>query len=158
MADLRKIIQNQWQNVGLTAKIYFKSHDLVMCIQPLLLIVPFVFGVISLCSKDWNKFLDASGLVLSFFALVYFITFGKNQELFKEWWEKYLVLYHEIETYYKKTSSGDFTKEEVDMFTTKINSLNEQKRPEVHWFAKKWADSVIDKEMTYSNEKQPWYI
>lgn len=157
MENLKRILQNQWENVGLSAKIYFKSHDLSKWAQPLLLFIPSLLSIISL-GCDWIVFLDVASIIFSFFALIYFIYFGKNQELFMEWWDKYLVLYHEIETYYKKNKqSWMFEEAKIDEFKDKITDLNQQKRPEIHWWAKIWADKRMEKEMTYANEDTPWY-
>lgn len=152
--NLKQSLQNQWQNTWFNAKMYFKSHDLAQIIQFTLLFLPPTFGILSL-AYWWIKILDTLALIFSIFALVYFINYWKNQESFMEWGEKYLDIYHEIETYYK--SSEKYDSKVIKNFNDKISELNKEKRPEYHIFAKVRVDKKMDKEMTYWNEKKPWY-
>lgn len=155
MTTYEKNLQNIWENAWYNAKMYFKSHDLSQIIQLTLLFIPVALSIVSL-SFSWVKLLDIVSTILSLFALVYFIWFWKNQELFMEWGEKYLELYHRIETYYKSYTST-YDNWIIEDFNKELSALNIQKRPEYHIFAKIWVEKTIDKEMTYSNESHPWY-
>ena len=154
MTTSKNHLQNIWENTWYNAKMYFKSHDLSQIIQLTLLFVPVALSIISL-SCSWMKLLDIISTILSVFALVYFIWFWKNQELFMECGEKYLELYHRIENYYKNNNTYDNWI--IEDFNKELSDLNIQKRPEYHIFAKIWVEKTIDKEMTYSNENHPWY-
>lgn len=154
MEKLKKLLQNQWENVWFNAKMFFKSHDLSQIIQFSLLSLPFVLWIISLSCCEWFKILDILSLILSVFALIYFINYWKNQELFMEWGEKYMELYHEIETYYK---GGNYSHEQIQVLKDKISVLNREKKPAYHIWAKKIVDKTMDKEMKYANEEKPWY-
>ncbi len=154
MENIKKLLQNQWENVWYNAKMFFKSHDITQRMQIVLLFLPTTLWVISL-AMDGVKILDVISLITSIFALVYFIYYWKNQELFMEWWEKYLDLYHEIESYFK--TNNTYEKIKLDEFMNKISSLNNQRKPSYHMFMKGWVEKTINKEMTYANEDKPWY-
>jgi hypothetical protein len=72
-----------------------------------------------------------------------------------EWGERYLDLYHKIESYYKNNASYD--QQRIEDFKEKMSVLNQEKKPEYHFFAKFWVEKVMDKELTYQNEKKPRY-
>lgn len=154
MENLKKLLQNQWENIWFNAKMFFKSHDITQRLQIMLLFLPTALWVISL-ALDGLKLLDVISLIISIFALVYFIYYWRNQELFMEWWEKYLELYHEIETYYK--SNAEYSEAKIEQFKKWISLLNNQKKPTYHMFVKWWVERTMDKEMTYANEDKPWY-
>lgn len=150
---LSRLIQNKGENLAIQHKMFFKSHDLSLFIQISLLAVPILLSLYTLAY--WGvKALDFLAMALSIVALVYFINYWKNQELYMEWWEKYLLLYKEIETYYKK---WDFSEDWIEEFDQKINEVNCLKKPASHFWAKLWTDRVVEKETTYSNETQPWW-
>lgn len=152
----KKLLQNFWENVWYNAKMFFKSHDITKITQFLLLFLPAALWTISLSLSNDFKILDIISAILWIFALAYFIYYGKNQELFMEWGEKYLDLYHEIEVYYKNNNSYD--KEKIEEFRKKIWTINQEKKPEYHFFAKARVEKVMDKEFTYQNEnKKPRY-
>jgi len=153
--DLSKVLQNYWENAGYNAKMFFKSHDITIRLQFFLLLLPTVLWIISLSICNGCKVLDIISSILWIFALVYFIYYGKNQELFMEWGERYLDLYHKIESYYKNNASYD--QQRIEDFKEKMSVLNQEKKPEYHFFAKFWVEKVMDKELTYQNEKKPRY-
>lgn len=154
MEKIKKLLQNQWENAWYNAKMFFKSHDITQRLQFILLFLPSALWVISL-ALDWLKFLDVISLIFWIFALVYFIYYGKNQELFMEWWEKYLDLYHEIESYFK--ANKIYEENKIEEFKSKISILNKEKKPNYHIFVKNLVENTIDKDMTYANEEKPWY-
>ncbi|EKD44781.1 MAG: hypothetical protein ACD_71C00007G0003 [uncultured bacterium (gcode 4)] len=151
--NLENLIQNRWQNLALQHKSFFKSHDLSLFIQIGLLITPILLSLWSL-TYDGPKYLDFIAMCLSIFALIYFINYWKNQELYMEWWEKYLVMYKEIETAYKQRG---FTTDWLLEFDVRLNILNTLKKPPFHVWAKVWADHVVRKETMYANENKPWW-
>lgn len=155
MEKIKKLLQNQWENTWYNAKMFFKSHDITKITQFSLLFLPTALWIISISICNGFKILDIISVILWVFALAYFIYYGKNQELFMEWGEKYLDLYHEIESYYKNNDS--YNKEKAEEFKQKISILNQEKKPQYHFFAKIRVEKVMDKEFTYQNEEKPWY-
>jgi len=153
--DFSNVLQNLWENTGYNAKMFFKSHDITIRMQFSLLFLPTVLWIISLSLCEGCKILDVISAILWILALVYFIYYGKNQELFMAWGEKYLNLYHEIESYYKNNNSYD--KQIIEDFKDRISVLNQEKKPEYHFCAKVRVKKVMDSEFTYQNEKKPWY-
>lgn len=154
MEQIKKLLQNLWENVWYNAKMFFKSHDITQRLQFILLFLPSALWVISL-AMDWIKILDIIILILWIFALVYFIYYGKNQELFMERWERYLELYHEIESYFKLNKI--YEEDKIEELKLKISLLNKEKKPNYHIWVKNWVENTINKEMTYANEEKPWY-
>lgn len=152
---LKKQLQNIWENLWFQTKIFFKSHDLSIRIQFILLLLPLILTLISFY-YDWNKILDYFSFWFSIFALVYYLYFWKNTELYMSWWEDYLVLYKEVENYFK--SKWDYDENIVNDFIKKQNKLwKDNKKPTTHLFAKKWVDKTIEEEMKYWNEKVVWW-
>ena len=158
MEDLKKLLQNLWENTAFQSKIFFKSHDVTLIIQFSLLIIPSILWIISLSLYDGSStyWLDLAASILSIFALAYFIYFGKNQEIYKERWEKYMKLYHDIEFYYK-WNKWKYNISQIEKFKEKIAELNLEKKIPCHSLIKWLVDWKIDKEMTYWNEKTPRY-
>lgn len=158
MESLKTLLQNLWENTAFQSKMFFKSHDVTLIIQFLLLIIPSILWIISLSICDCNNtyWLDLSASILSIFALVYFIYFGKNQEIYKERWEKYIKLYHDIEFYYKG-NEWKYNISQIEKFKEEITKLNMEKKIPCHSFIKWLVNWKIDQEMTYWNEKTPRY-
>lgn len=155
MEKIKKLLQNQWENAWYNAKMFFKSHDITKITQFSLLFLPTALWIISISICNGFKMLDIISAILGVFALAYFIYYGKNQELFMEWGERYLDLYHEIESYYK--NNDPHNKEKTEEFRQKISILNQEKKPQYHFFAKIRVEKAMDKEFTYQNEETPWY-
>jgi len=153
--NIKKQLQNVWENLGYQTKIYFKSHDLAERIQFSLLLLPLILTLISFYLSS-NKILDYMSFWFSILALVYYSYFWKNTELYMSWWEKYLLLYKEVESYFKLNTDYDSNK--IKEFIKKQNKLwIDKNRPNNHFFSKKWTDIVLEKEMKYSNEKIIWW-
>jgi len=73
-----------------------------------------------------------------------------------ERWEKYIVLYHSIENYYKQNETYDQVT--IKQFESKQNELNLSKsKPNYHIFVKNRVEKTIDWEMIYRNEDKPRY-
>lgn len=154
--NLSRLIQNKGENLAIQHKMFFKSHDLSSYIQILLLALPILFSLYSLVYW-WDrgmKNLDFFSMAISIMALIYFMNYWKNQELYMEWGEKYLILYKEIETYFKK---WDLSEVWIQDFDLRLNELNCLKKPAFHIWSKLWTDLVVEKETTYSNESHPWW-
>lgn len=146
-------LKNIWENLWFQAKCFFKSHDLSQRIQIILMILPFLLGWISLAFVV-PKIIDFIAFFFSILALVYYIWYWRYAELYMEIWEKYMVLYHDIEMYFKTAKNYSVTK--VKYFTDSSNSINNSKKPPIHWWAKSRVDRIIDKEMKYWNQKKVW--
>ena len=72
------------------------------------------------------------------------------------WGEKYLILYKELENYFKLNTKYDSKK--LEEFIKKQNNLwIDNNRPNNHFFSKRWTDKVIEKEMKYWNENVVWW-
>ena len=157
MENLKKLLQNQWENTAFQSKMFFKSHDVTLIIQFSLLIIPLILWIISLSICDSSTYwLYLAASILSIFALAYFIYFGKNQEIYKERWEKYTKLYHDIEFYYK-WNKWKYDISQIEKFKEEIAELNLEKKIPCHFLIKWLVDWKMDKEMTYWNEKTPRY-
>ncbi len=155
MKNLKSDLQNVWENLAYQTKCFFKSHDIAVNMQQLLLSGPIILTIISFYMWGF-KLLDYISFTLSIMALCYYIYAGKNTELFKAWWEKYLVLYKETEQYFKLNSSYDEGK--INQIVKKQNELwMDNSKPNIHIFSKYWTDKVIEKEMTYGNESVVWW-
>ncbi len=161
MENLKLQLQNIWENLAFQSKMFFKSHDLAIIIQIISLGIPIILTLISFYLSWWewtniSKILDYLSFWISVIAIVYYTYFWKNTELYKYWWEKYLVIYKEIENYFKTTE--EYTKEEIEKFVNKQNIVSlDLNRPNLHIWSKIWVDNVIDKEMKYWNEDVVWW-
>lgn len=155
MENIKQQLQNIWENLWYQCKIFFKSHDLAIRIQFFLLLIPLLLTLVSFY-QSWNKMLDYLSFGCSILALVYYSYFWKNTELYKSWWEKYLVLYKEVENYFKLNSTYEINK--IEGFIEKQNQLwLDNNKPNTHFLSKYWTDLVLEKEMKYWNEEKVWW-
>ena len=163
MKNHKSQLQNIWENLAYQSKIFFKSYDLSIWIQIILLWLPILITIVSfyLSSKadtfsEITNLLDYISFTLSILALIYYAYFGKNTELYKSWWENYLVLYKEVENYFKINSV--YTTDEIEKIVKKQNDLCiDVNKPNKHFLSKYWTDMVIENEMKYANEKNMWW-
>ncbi len=163
MKNHKSQLQNIWENLAYQSKIFFKSYDLSIWIQIMLLWLPILVTVISfyLSSKTdtfsrITHLLDYISFTLSILALIYYAYFWKNTELYKSWWENYLVLYKEVENYFKINSV--YSTDEIERIVKKQNDLwIDVNKPNKHFLSKYWTDWVIENEMRYANEKDVWW-
>jgi hypothetical protein len=155
MNSIDKQLQNIWENLAFQSKIFFKSHDLSIYIQFSLLWIPLFLTLISFyCSGI--KILDYFSFSLSVLALLYYCYFWKNAQLYMSWWEEYLSLYKQVENYFRWQSEYD--DKIINKFILSQNKLwKDSNKPNIHFYAKKWVDKTIEKEMKYWNEKVVWW-
>lgn len=152
---LKKQLQNIWQNLWYQSKMFFKSHDLSIRIQFILLLLPLLLTLISFYLSS-NKLLDYFSFWFSIIALWYYLYFWKNTELYMSWWEEYLSLYKNVESYFKSEETYD--KNIISKFIDEQNKLwKDNRKPNIHFFTKKWVDKTIDEEMKYWNEEVVWW-
>lgn len=155
MKNIKSSLQNVGENLAYQTKCYFKSHDLAIFIQILLLSIPITLSLYSFY-LGWSKCLDYISFWFSVLSLVYYMYFGKNTELYKIWWEKYLILYKKAENYFKNNSN--YKKTEIDKLLKLQNNLaQDSNKPSIHVLSKWWTDKVLEKEMKYANEKHVWW-
>ena len=162
MENLKQQLQNIWENLAFQSKIFFKSHDIAIITQILLLSLPLILTLFSfyLSWCEWSNLsrtLDYFAFWTSIIALVYYTYFWKNSELYKSWWEKYLVIYKEVENYFK-TNKESYKKEDIENFIKKQNKIwVDLNKPNIHLLSKKLVDRTIEKEMKYWNEDVVWW-
>lgn len=161
MENIKKQLQNIWENLAYQTKGYFKSHDLAERFQISLLLLPIILTLISFYFSwyAWtniSKILDYLGFWISLIAIIYYTYFWKNTELYMSWGEKYLALYKEVENYFKWNSQ--YESSIIQDFIERQNQLwLDNNKPNIHFWAKKWTDRVIEKEMKYWNEDVVWW-
>ncbi|MDD3119814.1 MAG: hypothetical protein PHF46_00185 [Candidatus Gracilibacteria bacterium] len=162
MENIKRQLQNIGENLAHQSKIYLKSHDLSIFLQLSLLSIPLILTLISFylsgCSTidNLSKILDYFSFGISILALIYYVYFGKNTELYRSWGEKYLVLYKEVENYFKLNLNYEVSI--IESFIEKQNQLGlDNNKPNIHFCSKKWTDKVIEKEMKYGNEDVVWW-
>lgn len=152
---LKKQLQNIGENLGFQTKIFFKSHDLTSGIQFTLLWLPLLLTLLSFY-YGWNKVLDYISFWFSIFALLYYCFFWRNTALYMSWGESYLVLYKEVENYFK--SESEYSEDIINNFIKRKNELwQDSNKPNVHFWAKRWVDKTINEEMKYWNEDVVWW-
>lgn len=158
MENLKKQLQNIWENLAFQSKMFFKSYDSSINWQILLMILPMWLTLVSfyLNGWDWAKILDYISFWLSILAMVWYMFFWKNTELYKEYWEKFLQFYKEVENYYK--TKEEYNANDINNFIEQQKILNtEQYKPSVMpWLHSKVAKK-IEKEMGYANESVVWW-
>ena len=158
-------LQTTGENLAQTAKQYFKSHDLSIWIQIWLILIPLILSLISIylwgeSSSDkyssWIKILDFISFFCSILALVYYVFYWRNTELYKNWWERYLSLYKKVENYYR--SWWPYDANIIQSFINEQdNLLLDNSKTSFHIFAKVWTDRVLEKEMKYGIEDVVWW-
>lgn len=165
MSQEKRQLQTIGENLAQTSKQFFKSHDLSIWLQILLILVPMALSLISIYLWGESNSASYASLIkkldfLSFFfsilSLSYYVFYWRNTELYKDWWERYLVLYKKVEHYYR--SWWPYTNTEITVFVNEQNNLvSDNTKPIFHIFSKLWTDWVLEKEMKYANEKVVWW-
>lgn len=150
----KKQLQTIGENLWFQSKMFFKSFDLSIFLQITLMVSPFILSLISI-TYDWYKTLDVISLFLWFLSVVYYLWYWQYTKLYSQRWEKYLILYKEVENYYR--SNKTYNKNQINIFVKKQNELWELDKPNTHIFSKIWVDKTIENEMKYWNEKIIWW-
>lgn len=158
MENLKKQLQNIWENLAFQSKMFFKSHDSSIKWQIWLLILPMWLTLISFYLNGWccAKMLDYISFWLSNLAMIWYMFFWKNTELYKEYWEKVLQLYKEVENYYK--TKEEYNANDINNFIEQQKILNTgQYKPSVVPWSYAKVVKTIEKEMGYANESVVWW-
>lgn len=92
MENLKKQLQNIWENLAYQAKNNLKSASITNLLQILLLILPLWLNLISFyCNRwdkcDWCAWMDYFSFFVSILAIVYYAYFWRNTELYRVWWK-----------------------------------------------------------------------
>ncbi len=151
---MKNAIQQLWESLAYEAKWFFKSHDLTNFLQFLLLLIPIIIWAITL-KYNVNEYIVLSGYLISLFALIYYIYYWKDTQLYKKYWEEYITLYNDVRNTYKMKS--EIEQKEIDNFYKKRDKINNECKPSLHPFAKYIVDKTIEKEMKYWNESIVWW-
>jgi len=151
----KKQLQRTGQNLWYQAKCFYKSHDLAIRIQFILLIIPLLLTLFSFYLGGVT-FIDYLSYAFAILWICYYAYFWKNGELYFNWWDDFLCLYKEVEAHYIGNLWND------DKFLKKIASKEKKmntcsRKPKIHPIAKFWANKTIWEEMRYDNEKMVWW-
>ena len=156
MENLKKLLQNIWENLAWQSKILLKSSSVSNNIQILLLLIPMLLWLFSFYFNG-IKLLDYISYFISILAIIYYTYFWRNTEFYRSYWEKYLFLYKEVESYYKLKKSI-YDKEDILKFRKLEGELNlDLNKPFAHPFIKWLVSKTIEKEIKYSNEEKLWW-
>lgn len=95
-------------------------------------------------------------LLVSIFSFWYYLYFWINTNLYMIYWDKVLLLYKKVHSYYLSTT--EYTVDEINSFLNVREELIQDKnKPNVHFFAKYFVAKNIEKEMLYWNEEIVWW-
>ena len=152
---LKKEIQCLWEDVIYQAKIWLKSFDMSFRLEIWFLSVASIIELLCICFSINSNILDFISVTLTVISLIFTIYFWLNQWIYKDYWEKYMSIYHELEHYYK-SNVWKYKESEIKKFCTNINRLNWEKKPWLFPFIKSIVENTVKEETRHSWEKYPW--
>lgn len=160
MEKFKKQLQNIWENLAYQAKNNLKSASIANFLQIFLLILPLWLKLISFYYNrgdkcTWCTWLDYFSFFISILAIVYYAYFWRNTELYREYGEKYLTLYKEVERIYKEDNNNADLLKDVQEKQVKLNE--DLHKPMIHIWIKWYIDKTIEEEFKYANEDVVWW-
>jgi len=151
--SLKKNIQQKGENLAYEAKCLFKSHSISIFFQFVLLLFPIIIWAFSL-KYELCSIWEVIWFLTSILALIYYLFYWKNTQLYKEYGERYISLHNDLKDYY---IGNDYSVNEFNKYKSKHNKINDKWKPNVHFFSLWCVNLTIEKEMLSWNEKTLWW-
>lgn len=151
--EFKKIIQFRGENLAYEAKCLLKSHSISIFFQFLLLFIPIIIWTISL-NSELSDVWEIIWFLTSILALVYYLFYWKNSQLYKEYGEKYISLHNDLKTYY---IGNNYSEDGLNQYKIQQDLINDKWKPNTHFFSLFIVNLMIEKEMISWNEKELWW-
>lgn len=136
-----------------SAKGHFKSCDMRRYLVTATIWLCVVFSILDLMNIFLtDTWLDALGLFGAIALLIWNEGEGKDYRAkHKQVAESYLALHKEIRLCYFQ---NECTAEQIKVLSDKVSKLDKSNKPDINWFARKWAQRAIEK----YDETDNWWL
>jgi hypothetical protein len=132
-----------------SAKGHFKSCDLRRNLVTATIWLCVVLSILDLMNIfQTDTWLDALGLFGAIALLIWNEGEGKDH---KQMAESYLAIHKEIRLCYFQ---NECTGEQIKTLSDKVSKLDKSNKPDINWFARKWAQRAIEKH----DETDNWWL
>lgn len=153
MDKKKELIKKLAEETIYSAKGHFKSADLRRVLITTTIWLCAILGLLQLLvdGVTLNKILSACCLLGTIGLLIWNEGEGKNyRDRHKQMGELYLSVHKELRDFF---FIGDFDNKTILKLSDKVKNLDKKNKPDISFFARKWAQKAIQK----FNETDNWY-